>query len=134
MRRVLVRNIRKNGGGKIYNRTFPSSGQDVTSKPAKTRMGKGKGSFLYKVSPISPGQILFEIGGGFSQEQAIKMLKQASQKLPVLTRIVTRNTAEQKARREKKPRTSESRQPLPHGRDFCPPSPRRANGFWDFDK
>jgi len=95
MRRVLVRHIRKNGAGIIHLRTFPSKA--ITAKPIKTRMGKGKGSFLYKVSPIRPGQILLEIRGNFSQEQAIQALKQASQKLPVLSCIVTRKTATQKA-------------------------------------
>jgi len=61
----------------------------VGKKPAKTRMGKGKGSVQYWVCPILPGQILFEISGAVSNEAAKHILERASQKLPAATQFVS---------------------------------------------
>jgi large subunit ribosomal protein L16 len=61
----------------------------VSRKPTKTRMGKGKGSVQYRVSPVSPGRILFEIRGAISMNVAEDIPKKASQKLPSLTKSVT---------------------------------------------
>ena len=89
IRRVMIRDLRKKG--KIWFRIFPS--KPITSKPLKTRMGKGKGSVQFWVCPVKPGQILFEISGGFSQDYAKEILQIASQKLPVKTKFVTRSSA-----------------------------------------
>ena len=51
------------------------------------RMGKGKGSVQYWVCPVFPGQILFEISGGISEELAKEILNKASQKLPIATKL-----------------------------------------------
>ncbi len=56
-------------------------------------MGKGKGSVQYYACPVKPGQILFEIDGGIEKEVAKALLERAAQKLPVLTRFVTYNSA-----------------------------------------
>lgn len=56
-------------------------------------MGKGKGSLDHWVCPVKPGQVIFEISCVLPKIQAIKLLKQASQKLPLKTRILTDQTA-----------------------------------------
>ena len=48
------------GGGKLYIRIFPH--KSVTSIPAETRMGKGKGEVEYWAAVVKPGTVLFEIG------------------------------------------------------------------------
>ena len=52
-------------------------------------MGSGKGTPSYWVAGIKPGQVLFEITG-LDEEAAYKVLKTASYKLPVKTKIITR--------------------------------------------
>src|SRR6267154_6190024 len=49
------------GGGKLYIRIFPH--KSITSIPAETRMGKGKGEVEYWAAVIKSGMILYEIGG-----------------------------------------------------------------------
>src|ERR1043166_7050718 len=49
------------GGGKLYIRVFPH--KSITSIPAETRMGKGKGEVEYWAAVVKPGTILFEMGG-----------------------------------------------------------------------
>jgi large subunit ribosomal protein L16 len=49
------------GEGRYYIRVFPH--KPVTSIPAETRMGKGKGEPEYWAAVVRPGMILFEIGG-----------------------------------------------------------------------
>ncbi|MDZ7727755.1 MAG: 50S ribosomal protein L16 [Dehalococcoidia bacterium] len=85
-RRALNHEMRR--GGKIWIRIFPD--KPVTAKPAETRMGKGKGSPERWVSVVKPNRILFEISG-VSEEVAREALRLASHKLPVSTRIVTRD-------------------------------------------
>jgi large subunit ribosomal protein L16 len=73
--------------GQIWIRIFPD--KPVTSKPAETRMGKGKGALDHFVSVVHPGRILFEITG-VSEELAHQALRLAQFKLPIKTKIVTR--------------------------------------------
>ena len=89
VRRVLIRDLRKIGH--IWIRIFPC--KPITSKPLKTRMGKGKGSVQYWAVPIKLGQILFEINGLISKEMAKIILEKASQKLPVKTKFICYNSA-----------------------------------------
>jgi len=89
VRRVIIRRVRKIG--KIWIRTFPS--KPISTKPTKTRMGKGKGSVQFWVCPIQPGQIIIELSGSFSEEIAKETLELASQKLPVNTKFVKYNSA-----------------------------------------
>lgn len=74
--------------GKVWIRIFPD--KPITKKPAETRMGKGKGSPEYWVAPVKPGRVLFEIGGGISEELAREALRLAAQKLPIKTKFVVR--------------------------------------------
>ena len=46
-------------GGQVWIKIFPD--KPVTSKPAETRMGSGKGSPEYWVAVVKPGRVLFEI-------------------------------------------------------------------------
>ena len=82
-RRAMTRHIKR--GGKVWIRIFPD--KVVTKLPAETRMGKGKGNPEYRVSPVKPGTILFEIAG-VDFDIAKKALQLASYKLPVKTRIL----------------------------------------------
>ena len=75
------------GGGKLYIRIFPH--KSVTSIPAETRMGKGKGEVEYWAAVVKPGTVLFEIGG-VSEELARATLARVSYKLPVHCRFIAR--------------------------------------------
>jgi large subunit ribosomal protein L16 len=78
-------------GGKVWIRVFPD--KPVTSKPAETRMGSGKGAVDHWVAVIKPGRILFEVGGVI-EDIAKEAIRLASHKLPVKTRFITRGEAE----------------------------------------
>ncbi len=73
--------------GKVWIRVFPD--KPITSKPQEVRMGKGKGALDHYVAQIKPGRILFEMDG-VPKEVAVEALRLAAQKLPLLTRTVTR--------------------------------------------
>jgi large subunit ribosomal protein L16 len=76
-------------GGKMWIRIFPD--KPVTSKPAETRMGKGKGSPDGWVAPIKPGRILYELSG-VEESLAIEALRLAAHKLPFATKIITKRS------------------------------------------
>jgi len=78
-------------GGKVWIRIFPD--KPVTSKPAETRMGKGKGAVDHWVAVVKPGRIIFEIGG-VREEIAREAVRLAGNKLPIATRFITRGEAE----------------------------------------
>jgi large subunit ribosomal protein L16 len=84
-RRSITRYVRKTG--KIWIRIFPD--KPITERAAESRMGSGKGAVDYWVAVIKPGAILFEING-LEKENAYKVLKLASYKLPIKTKIVSR--------------------------------------------
>ena len=48
-------------GGKVWIKIFPD--KPVTTKPAETRMGSGKGTLEYWVAVVKPGRVMFEIAG-----------------------------------------------------------------------
>jgi len=73
--------------GQVWIRIFPD--KPITKKPAEVRMGKGKGALDHWVALVQPGRIIFEIDG-VSDEVAVQALKLGAQKLPVLTKTVTR--------------------------------------------
>lgn len=85
-RRAIVRNVKRRG--KLWIRIFPD--KPVTSKPAETRMGKGKGAVDHWVAVVKPGRVLFEIAG-VSEEAAREAMRLASHKLPVKTQFVIRH-------------------------------------------
>lgn len=74
-------------GGKVWIRIFPD--KPITRKPLETRMGKGKGNPEEWVAVVKPGRILFEMEG-VELEIAQKALTLAKHKLPIRTKIVTR--------------------------------------------
>ena len=86
---AMTRYIKR--GGKVWIRVFPD--KPVTSKPAETRMGSGKGAPDHWVAVIKPGRILFEIGG-IREDVAKEAMRLAAQKLPIQTTFVSRTEAE----------------------------------------
>ena len=82
---AMARFLKK--GGKILIRIFPD--RPITKKPAETRMGKGKGAVEGWAAVVKPGRMLFEMEG-VGLETARDALKLASDKLPVKTRLVSR--------------------------------------------
>ena len=84
-RRSITRYVRRTG--KLWIRVFPD--KPITERAAESRMGSGNGTPSYWVAVIKPGHILFEITG-LEKEAAFKVLKTASHKLPIKTRILSR--------------------------------------------
>lgn len=85
-RRAIVRHVKR--GGKLWIRVFPD--KPVTSKPAETRMGGGKGAVDHWVAVVKPGRMIFEMAG-VQEEQAREAMRLASHKLPIKTRFVSRH-------------------------------------------
>ncbi len=85
-RRTITRHFRR--GGQVWIRIFPD--KPVTSKPAETRMGSGKGAVDHWVAVVKPGRILFEVSG-VTENLAREALRLASQKLPVYTSFMSRS-------------------------------------------
>ena len=79
-------------GGKVWIRLFPD--KPITKKPAETRMGKGKGAPEEWVAVIRPGKILFEMEG-VAQDIAEQAMRLAAHKIPMKTKFVARESAEQ---------------------------------------
>ena len=73
--------------GKVWIRIFPD--KPITSKPLEVRMGKGKGNLDHYVAQVKAGRIMFELDG-VPREVAEEALRLAAQKLPLLTKTVTR--------------------------------------------
>ena len=88
-RRAIVRYVRR--GGKLWIRIFPD--KPVTTKPAETRMGGGKGAVDHFVAVIKPGRMLFEISG-VQEDSAREAMRLAAHKLPIKTRFVSRQDIE----------------------------------------
>jgi large subunit ribosomal protein L16 len=72
---------------RITIRIFPD--KPITSIPAETRMGKGKGEPEYWAAVVKPGTVMFEIGGA-TPEQARLALNRVAHKLPVKARLLKR--------------------------------------------
>ena len=84
-------------GGQVWIKIFPD--KPITEKPAETRMGSGKGSPEYWVAVVKPGRVMFEIAG-VSEEVAREALRLASHKLPIKTKIIIAEDAEERAEAE----------------------------------
>jgi large subunit ribosomal protein L16 len=82
---AISRSVKRSG--KMWIRIFPD--KPVTKKPAETRMGKGKGAPEFWVCVVKPGRVLFELEG-VTRDQAKQALKLAAAKLPIKTRMITR--------------------------------------------
>ena len=92
-RRVMVRYMRRRG--KVWIRVFPD--KPITKRAAESRMGKGKGNVEFWVAVAKPGRVLFEIGGGLSDEVAKEALRLASYKLAIKTQIIQREVVGEEA-------------------------------------
>jgi large subunit ribosomal protein L16 len=86
-RRAMTRYVRR--GGKLWIRIFPD--KSVTARAAETRMGSGKGPVDHWVAVVKPGRVLFE-SSGVPEDTAREALRLASSKLPVNTKVVSRQT------------------------------------------
>jgi len=86
-RRAVIRHLRK--GGKLWIRIFPD--KSVTRKGTEVPMGGGKGAVDHYVYPIKPGRIIFELEG-IPEEEARKAFRTASDKLPVKTKFIKRES------------------------------------------
>ena len=73
--------------GKVWIKIFPD--KPVTSKPAETRMGSGKGTLEYWVAVVKPGRVMFEISG-VAEDVAKEALRLATHKLPCKCKIVSK--------------------------------------------
>jgi large subunit ribosomal protein L16 len=85
---AMTRKIKR--GGKVWINVFPD--KSVTKKPAETRMGSGKGSPEGWVAVIKPGRVMFELAG-VPEPLAKDALRLAAMKLPIKTKIVTREAS-----------------------------------------
>jgi large subunit ribosomal protein L16 len=88
-RRAITHHLKR--GGKVWIRIFPD--KSVTSKPAETRMGSGKGAPDHWVAVVKPGRIMFEVGG-VREDLAKEALRLAAHKLPIDVRFVSKEGAE----------------------------------------
>jgi large subunit ribosomal protein L16 len=84
-RKVLTRYVQK--VGKMWIRIFPD--KPITQRPPELTMGGGKGDPAGYVVPVKPGRILFEIDG-LSEKTAREALRKAGAKLPIKTKIISR--------------------------------------------
>ncbi len=83
---AMTRHIKR--GGKVWIRIFPD--KPITSKPAETRMGKGKGNPEGWVAVVKPGRIMFELEG-VDEQVAERAMQLAAAKLPIKCRFVVRS-------------------------------------------
>ncbi len=83
---AMTRHIKR--GGKVWIRIFPD--KPITSKPAETRMGKGKGNPEGWVAVVKPGRMMFELEG-VPEKMAQRAMELAAAKLPIKTRFVVRD-------------------------------------------
>lgn len=82
---AMTRYIKR--GGKVWIKIFPD--KPVTTKPAETRMGSGKGTLEFWVAVVKPGRVMFEISG-VAEETAREALRLATHKLPCKCKIVSK--------------------------------------------
>ena len=85
-RKVISRTLTK--AGKYWIRVFPD--RPYTAKAAEVGMGKGKGDPKGYCFEVFPGRILFEVDG-VEESIAREALRKAGTKLPVKTKIISRN-------------------------------------------
>jgi large subunit ribosomal protein L16 len=83
---AITRHIKR--GGKVWIRIFPD--KPITSKPAETRMGKGKGNPEGWVAVVKPGRVMFELEG-VTEQVARRAMELGAAKLPIKCRFVVRD-------------------------------------------
>lgn len=77
--------------GTVWIRIFPHMA--FTRKPLEVRMGGGKGAPEGYVAVVKKGTVMFEIGG-VDEATAREALRLAAHKLPIKTKIVTKESGE----------------------------------------
>ena len=82
---AMTRHMKR--GGQVWIKIFPHL--SYTSKGVGVRMGNGKGTPDGWVAPVKRGKVMFEVAG-VPEEGAREALRLASNKLPVKTKILTR--------------------------------------------
>lgn len=85
-RKAVTRMVSKIG--RYWIRIFPD--RPFTAKAAEVGMGKGKGDPQGFCFEVRPGRIMFEVDG-VSEDIAKEALRKAGAKLPVKTKIVSRD-------------------------------------------
>lgn len=75
------------GEGRLFIRVFPH--KSVSSIPAETRMGKGKGEPEFWAAVVKPGMILFEVAG-LPEVGSRDCLARVAYKMPFRCRFVHR--------------------------------------------
>jgi large subunit ribosomal protein L16 len=73
--------------GKMWLRIFPHT--PVTKHPAESRMGSGKGEVDYWMQHVDAGTVIFEFAG-ITPDQARETLRRQAFKLPMKTRMISR--------------------------------------------
>ncbi len=76
-------------GGKLWIRVFPD--KSVSKKPMETRMGSGKAAPDHFSAVVKPGKVIFEMSG-VTEELAKAAFRRASDKLPIKTRFISRDS------------------------------------------
>ncbi|MDH5542218.1 MAG: 50S ribosomal protein L16 [Nitrospinota bacterium] len=84
---AMTRHVKR--GGQVWIRIFPD--KPITKKPLEVRMGKGKGSPEQWIARVKQGRILFEMDG-VDLSTAEEALRLAAMKLPLATRILSKET------------------------------------------
>ena len=74
-------------GGKVWIKIFPD--KPYSKKGLGTRMGSGKGAPEGWVAVVKNQKVMFEIGG-VTEDVAREALRLAQHKLPIKTRIITK--------------------------------------------
>ena len=77
--------------GKMWIRIFPD--RPFTAKAAEVGMGKGKGDPKGYCADVQPGRIMFEVDGT-DEATAREALRKAGTKLPVKSKVVSREDVE----------------------------------------
>ncbi len=85
-RKAMTRYTQKSG--RVWIRIFPD--KPITRRPPEVTMGGGKGDPAGFVVPVKPGRILFEIDG-LPENLAKEALRKAGAKLPIKTKIISRD-------------------------------------------
>ena len=84
-RMAITRHVKR--AGKLWIRVFPD--KPITKKPLETRMGHGKGNVEEWVAVVTPGRVLYELGG-VPENVAREAFRLAGHKLPIATKVIGR--------------------------------------------
>ncbi|GAB4144562.1 MAG: 50S ribosomal protein L16 [Patescibacteria group bacterium] len=76
---------RRSKGGKVFIRVFAD--QPVTNHGSESVMGSGAGSLDYFMTPVRPGQVIFEVSG-IAEDIVSEGFRIAGHKLPFKTKMV----------------------------------------------